>query len=81
MISRRIKAYPKGLTSAAPADEPEVVELGDLVLHQRGGVPQFRATILVITSADRHQSPIPDLAEGDHFKRHWKGLVGSPVRR
>lgn len=28
----------KELTSTAPTDEPKVVELGDLILHQRGGV-------------------------------------------
>lgn len=31
----------KSLTSPTPADEPQVVKLGDLVLHDSGAVPQF----------------------------------------
>lgn len=69
------------LTSAASADEPKIVEFGDLILHQRGGVSQLRATVLVVAGSDRHQSPVANLAEGDHFERHWQSFVGPPVSR
>jgi len=69
------------LTSAAPADEPEVVEFGDLVLHQRGRVPQFRATVLIVPGPNGHKSTVPDLAEGYHLEGYRKGLVRSPMRR
>jgi len=69
------------LTSPASADEPEVVEFGDLVLHQRGRVPQFRATVLIVSGPNGHKSTVPNLAEGYHLEGYRKGLVRSPMRR
>jgi len=68
------------LTSTASTDKSEVIELGDLILHQRGRVSQFRATVLVIARTDRHQSPVANFAKSNYFERHWKRLVGSPMR-
>lgn len=69
----------KGLTSSAPSDEPKIVELGHLVLHQRGRVPQLGAAVLVVTSANGHQSAVADVSKGHHLEGHWQGLVRPPV--
>jgi len=68
------------LTSAAPADEPQIVELGHLVLHQGSAVAQLRAKVLVVARSYGHGRAVRNLAERHHLERHRKRLVGPPVR-
>ena len=69
------------LTPSAPADEPEVVELGHLILHEGRRVPELGAAVLVVTRAHGHHRAVADLAEGHHLERHRQSLVRAPVRR
>ena len=67
------------LTSATSADEPKIVELGHLVLHQSRRVSQLSTAVLVVTSTNGDQSAIADFAKSHHLEGYWKGLVGPPV--
>lgn len=69
------------LTSATPPDEPQIVEFGDLVLHHRGAVPQFRAVILVVAGPHRHHGAVADVAQRNHLEGDRQRLVAAPVRR
>ena len=69
------------LTSPASPDEPQIVELGHLVLHEGGRVPQLGAAILVVARANGDQRAVPDLAESDHLERDREGLVRPPMGR
>ena len=59
------------LTSSATTDESEIVELGDLVLHDRGAVSQFPAAVLVVARLDGDQGAVGDLVEGHDLEGHW----------
>lgn len=76
-----IATPPSALTAPAPADEPQVVELGHLVLHHRRAVPELRTAILIIPGTHCHQRPIAYITECHHFKRHWQSFVRPPMRR
>jgi hypothetical protein len=69
------------LTSSAPADEPQIVELGDLVLHDGRRVSQLGAVVLVVAGLDGDDGAVADVAESDHLEGDRQRLVGPPVRR
>lgn len=58
------------LTSTASADEPQVVELGYLILHQSRGISQLGAAILIVTGAHGHQGTVAHLAESHDLERY-----------
>lgn len=69
------------LTPSASSDESEIIELGDLVLHHRGAVPELAATVLVVPGLDGDQGAVGDLVERDDLEGHGQRLVRPPVRR
>lgn len=69
------------LTPPTSADESQVIELCNLILHERGRVSQFGATILIVSRPNGDQSTIAHLAECHHFERHRESLVRTPVSR
>lgn len=77
--SRERKAKDGRLTSARPADEAQVVELGDLVLHDGRVVAQFAAEVLVVAGAHGDDGAVLDVVERHHLEGHGQGLVGAPV--
>lgn len=77
---KRWKISNINVTSSGTADEPQVVEFGHLILHQRGAVAQFRAKVLVVARAYCDRCTVRHLAQRDHFERHRQRLVGPPVR-
>lgn len=68
------------LTPATSAHEAQIVELGNLVLHDGGAVPQFAAKVLVVTGGHGDHRAVADLAQGHHLERHRQGFVRAPVR-
>ena len=58
------------LTSSAPSDEPQVVELGHLVLHDGAAVPQLRTEVLVVAGPHRDHGAVPHVAQRHHLERH-----------
>lgn len=68
------------LTSTASADEPQVVELGDLILHQSRRISQLGAAVLIVTSANGHKGAVAHLAESHDLECHRESLVGPPMR-
>ena len=73
------KEADKGRTSSGTADEPEIVELGHVVLHDGRGVAEFGAPVLVVAGADGDQSAVVDSAEANDAKSRRQRLVGAPV--
>lgn len=69
------------ITSSTTADEPQVIEFRDLILHDRRAVPEFRTIVLIISGTNRNCSTIHYVAEGDYLEGNRKSLVGAPVRR
>lgn len=69
------------LTPSTPANESQIIEFGNLVLHHSGAVPKFRAAVLVIPGPDGNDSSIGDVAESNHLEGHGEGFVGPPVSR
>lgn len=69
------------LTSAAAADESQVIEFRHLVLHDSRAVPQLRTVILVVTSTHGDHSTIAHVTEGYYFEGYRQRLVGAPMRR
>ena len=67
------------LTSARSADESEVVEFGDLILHLRRAVPQLGAVVLVVAGPQGDVGAVGDVAQGYDFEGHRQGLVGPPM--
>lgn len=67
-------------TSSAAPDEPQVVELGDLVLDQGGTVAQLGRTVLVVAGFERDGRAVRHLGQYDHLERTGQRLVGPPVR-
>ena len=55
------------LTSSRPPDEPEIVELGNLVLHDGRAVAQLRAVVLVVARTQSHDRPVRHVAQRDHL--------------
>lgn len=82
-LERRLHCYNCifSLTSPTPADEPQVVELGNLILHHSRAVPEFCGAVLVVAGSNGDQRPISDFSKSDHFERHWESFVGPPVWR
>jgi len=83
---RALKNPPKNhqkicLTSAAASDEPKVVELGHLVLHDGRAVPQLGAVIFIVARLDGDHCAVHHVAQRDHLEGHRQRLIGSPVRR
>lgn len=68
-------------TSAGSADESEVVEFGHVIFDGGGAVAQLGAPVLVVTSPQRHQRPVFDVAQADDAEGRRQRLVGSPVTR
>ena len=68
------------LTSSRPSDEPQIVELGHVVLDDGGGVPQLGAPVFIVAGADGDQSAVLDAAEADDAEGRRQRLVGAPVR-
>lgn len=68
-------------TSSTAPDETEIVELGNLVLHNRGAVSELAAAILVVAGPYRDEGTVADVVEGDDLERDRQRLVRSPVRR
>lgn len=85
-IFRRVYTYrvtitaPSALTATTTADETQVIEFGDLVLHHRGAVPQLCTAVLVVAGPYRHQRAVPDVAQRDHLECNGQRLVRPPVR-
>ena len=71
----------KKKTSAGSADEPQIVELGHVILDGGAAVAQFGGPVLVVTSPQRHQRPVVDVAEADDAEGRRQRLVGAPVTR
>jgi len=69
------------LTSAAPADEPQVVELGHLVLHHRRAVAQLRTVVLIVARPHGDHRSVHDVAQRDDLEGHRQRLVAAPVGR
>lgn len=69
----------KGLTSSASADEPQIVKLGDLILHQSRRISKLGTTILIIASAYSHQGTVAYFAESYNFESHRKSFIRPPV--
>lgn len=69
-----------GLTPSAASDEPQVVELGDLVFDQGGTVAQLGRTVLVVAGFERDGRAVRHLGQYDHLERAGQRLVGPPVR-
>ena len=69
----------ESLAPAAPADDPQVVELGHVVLHDGRVVEELAAEVLVVADPQTAHSAVLDITEGDHFKGHRQGLVAPPV--
>lgn len=51
----------EGLPSSAPAHESQIVEFGNLVLHDGRAISQFGHRIFVVAGFDRDQSPVLDV--------------------
>ena len=71
----------KELTSATPADEPEVIKLGHLILHDRRAVSKLRTIVLVVACPHSDQGAVQHVPQGHHFEGDRQSLVGSPVWR
>ena len=69
----------EGLPPPAPPDDPEVVELGHVVLHHLGVVPQLPAKVLIVPDSQVDHRAVLDVTQCDHFESRRKGLVRSPV--
>ena len=69
------------LTSATPADEPEVIKLGHLVLHDSRTVAKFRTVVLVVSRPDGDEGAVQDVSKCHHFECDGQSLVGAPMRR
>ena len=69
------------LAPSAPANKPEIVELGHVVLHDGRVVSQLSAEVLVVARPQTDHSPVADLAEGDDLKGGGESFVASPVCR
>lgn len=67
------------LTSSTPADEPEVIEFGHLVLHDGCTVPKFGTAVFVITGSDCDDCAVHDFAESHDFEADWEGFVRAPM--
>ena len=68
-----------GLTSTGPANEPQIVEFGHVILDDSGGVAQLGAPVLVVAGADGDQSAVLDAAEAHDAECGRQRLVGPPV--
>ena len=55
------------LTSSRPSDEPEIVELGHLVLHDGRAVAQLRTVVLIVARPQCHDRPVRHVAQRDHL--------------
>ena len=51
----------EALPPPAPTHEPEVGELGQLVLHDGGAVPDLSAPVIVIAALDTHEGAVRNL--------------------
>ena len=51
----------EALPPAAPTHEPEVRELGELVLHDGGAVPDLPAPVVIIAALDTDQGAVRNL--------------------
>lgn len=73
----RADLYSQGerLSSSATSNESKIVELRDLVLHDRGAISQLAATILIVTSSYGDQCTVADLVEGDDREGHGQRLI------
>ena len=69
----------EGLPPPAPPDDPEVVELGHVVLHHLRVVPQLPAKVLIVPDSQVDHRAVLDVTQCDHFESRRKGLVRSPV--
>ena len=67
------------LAAAATPNNPQIVELGHIVLHYGCVVPQLAAKVLVVADPQVHHRPVLHVAEGDDLEGHGEGLVGAPV--
>ena len=52
-----------------PADEPEVVELGDALAHHGRVVAELRAVVVVVARVESDQGAVGDVTEGNHLHR------------
>ena len=57
----------EALPPAAPSNEPQVVELGHVVLHDGRVVAQLAAEVLVIPRPQGHHRAVSHLAQRDHL--------------
>ena len=69
----------EGLAPPAPADDPEIVELGHIVLHHLGVVPQLPTKVLVVPNSQVHHRSVLNVTQRNHFESRRKGLVRPPV--
>lgn len=71
----------KTLSAPAATDEPQVVKLGDLILHDGGAVAKFCAIILVVSRPQGDHGAVLDVVQGDHLEGDRQALVAPPVVR
>lgn len=68
-------------TSSTPADEAQIVELGDAVLEKSRIVAQLAANVLVVARPDGDEGVVGYVPDADDLEGHGQGLVGPPVGR
>ena len=69
----------EGLPPPAPSDDPEVVELGHVVLHHLRVVPQLPTKVLIVADSQVHHRPVLYVTQRNHFEGRGKGLVRPPM--
>ena len=69
----------EGLPPPAPPDDPEVVELGHVVLHHLGVVPELPTKVLIVADSQVHHRPVLNVTQRNHFESRGKGLVRPPM--
>ena len=68
------------LAAPAAANDPQIIELCHVVLHDRGVVSQLAAEVFIVADAQIDNCPILDVAQRDHLEGHRQCLVGPETR-
>ena len=60
----------EALAPATATDEAKIVELGDVVLHDCGVVPQLATEVLIVAGSQGDHSPVIDLTQRNHLGKN-----------